>query len=176
MKNLCIHHYPICAQQRFRPDCTTAQGDQNLHWVHMLWILFSDIASQLILVFILLQIRGNQTWQTWICCWISGKILVLWVRRKVAEVYEVSSILPSQMKMSGPSCSKLTMSLVNESLKFTSSDTQICWNFLLKKSAKNIRILYIESAKTVNEMTLNKLVKLTMLWTTGPWHKGDVCI
>ena len=33
---------------------------------------------------------------------------------------------------------------------------------------KNIRILYIESAKTVNEMTLNKLVKLTTLWTTGP--------
>ena len=36
---------------------------------------------------------------------------------------------------------------------------------------KNIRILYIESAKTVNEMTLNELVKLTMLWTTGPRHK-----
>ena len=36
-------------------------------------------------------------------------------------------------------------------------------------SAKNIIILYIESAKTVNEMTLNELVKLTMLWTTGPW-------
>ena len=35
-------------------------------------------------------------------------------------------------------------------------------------SAKNIRILYIESAKIVNEMTLNKLVKLTTLWTTGP--------
>ena len=35
-------------------------------------------------------------------------------------------------------------------------------------SAKNIRILYIESAKTPNEMTHNKLVKLTMLWTTGP--------
>ena len=33
----------------------------------------------------------------------------------------------------GPSCSKLTMSLVNDMLKFTSSDTQICWNFLLKK-------------------------------------------
>ena len=66
---------------------------------------------------------------------------------------------------SGPSCSKLTTLLVNDSLKFTSSDTQICWNFLLK----NIRILYIESAKTVNEMTLNKLDKLTTLWTTGPW-------
>ena len=36
-------------------------------------------------------------------------------------------------------------------------------------SAKNIRIVYIESAKTVNEMTLNELVKLTTLWTTGPW-------
>ena len=36
-------------------------------------------------------------------------------------------------------------------------------------SAKNIRIFYIESAKTVNEMTLNELVKLTMLWTTGLW-------
>ena len=35
-------------------------------------------------------------------------------------------------------------------------------------SAKNIRILYIESAKTVNEMILNKLVKLMTLWTTGP--------
>ena len=29
-------------------------------------------------------------------------------------------------KKSGPSCSKLTMSLVNDLLKFTSSDTQIC--------------------------------------------------
>ena len=36
-------------------------------------------------------------------------------------------------------------------------------------SAKNISILYIESAKIVNEMTLKELVKLTTLWTTGPW-------
>ena len=42
-------------------------------------------------------------------------------------------------------------------------------------SAKNIRILYTESAKTVNEMTLNKLVKLTMLWTTGPWYFIYIC-
>ena len=83
-------------------------------------------------------------------------------------------------KWPGPSCSKLTISLVNDSLNFTLSDKQICWNFLLKKceakathifSAKNIRILYIESAKTVNDMTLNELVKLTMLWTTGPWSE-----
>ena len=30
------------------------------------------------------------------------------------------------ISISGPSCSKLTMSLVNDSLKFTLSDTQIC--------------------------------------------------
>ena len=35
-------------------------------------------------------------------------------------------------------------------------------------SAKNIRILCIESTKTVNEITLNELVKLMTLWTTGP--------
>ena len=38
-------------------------------------------------------------------------------------------------------------------------------------SAKNIRILYIESAKTVNEMTLNEFVKLTTHRTTGPCLK-----
>ena len=35
-------------------------------------------------------------------------------------------------------------------------------------SAKNIKILYIESAKTVNEMTLKELIKLMTLWTIGP--------
>ena len=52
-----------------------------------------------------------------------------------------------------------------------------CWknvsSFCIAKathifSAKNIRILCIESARTVNERTFNELVKLTMLWTTGP--------
>ena len=78
----------------------------------------------------------------------------------------------------GPSCSKLTTSLVKDSLKFTSSDTQICLNFFAEKMwvatathifffRKNIRILYIESAKTINEKTLIEFVKLTTLWTTG---------
>ena len=35
-------------------------------------------------------------------------------------------------------------------------------------SANQIRILDIDSAKTVNEMTYNELVKLTTFWTTGP--------
>ena len=33
---------------------------------------------------------------------------------------------PTLKYRSGPSCSKLMMSLVNDSLNFTSSDTQIC--------------------------------------------------
>ena len=43
-------------------------------------------------------------------------------------------------------------------------------------SAKIIRILCSESAKTVNEMTLNELVKLTTLWTTGPRLQSDYLI
>ena len=42
--------------------------------------------------------------------------------------------------------------------------------------SKNIRILYIESAKIVNEMTLNELIKLTTLWTTGPWSTSTLDI
>ena len=106
----------------------------------------------------------------------------IWNTTQKYKVYYCITITPDKAhfspKSTGPSCSKLTMLLVNESLKFTSSDMQICWNFLLKKmwvklltffQQKNIRILYIESAKTVNEMTLYELVKLTTLWTTGPW-------
>ena len=36
------------------------------------------------------------------------------------------SIFRLTTRNSGPSCSKLTTSLVNDSLKFTLSDTQIC--------------------------------------------------
>ena len=45
---------------------------------------------------------------------------------------------------------------------------QICSKSYSHFFSKKIRILYIESAKTVNEMTLYELVKLTTLWTTGP--------
>ena len=41
-------------------------------------------------------------------------------------------------------------------LKFFAEKMWVAYIF----SAKNIRILYIESARTVNEMTLNELVKL----------------
>ena len=47
-------------------------------------------------------------------------------------------------------------------LKFFAETTNVS-SFCSTFSAKNIRILYIESAKTVNEMTLNELVKLMTL-------------
>ena len=47
---------------------------------------------------------------------------------------------------------------------------------LLTFFQQKISILYIESPKTVNEMTLNKLVKLTTLWTTGPRIVADEAV
>ena len=51
------------------------------------------------------------------------------MQQKCIEIDD-GNILPQHLalwvKNSGPSCSKLTASLVNDSLKFTSSDTQIC--------------------------------------------------
>ena len=40
--------------------------------------------------------------------------------------------------------------------------------------SKNTCDLYIVLTKTVNILTTNELVKLTMLWTTGPWYL-EVC-
>ena len=52
------------------------------------------------------------------------------IEKKTIELTELVTDIPSlnwqQYKYSGPSCSKLTMLLVNDSLEFTSSDTQIC--------------------------------------------------
>ena len=55
-----------------------------------------------------------------------------WACAKWALASSCTSSQPHQ-SLIRPSFSKLTISLVNDSLKFTSSDTQICWNFLLKK-------------------------------------------
>ena len=77
---------------------------------------------------------------------------------------------------SGSICSKLTMSLV--SLKFWSLDMAYTLIFLLKNASTfcicshffNKKYLWIRYllTRTVNILTTNELVKLTMLWTTGP--------
>ena len=91
-------------------------------------------------------------------------------------------LLLSQIKNSGPSCSKLMMSLVNISLKLWSLNMAYTLIFLLKKCSsfcicksyshffsKNTCELDIVLTRTVNILTTNELVKLMMLWTTGPW-------
>ena len=47
-------------------------------------------------------------------------------RKHVTVLFLSRYVMSTQEQIPGPSCSKLTMSLVNNSLKFTSSDTQIC--------------------------------------------------
>ena len=74
----------------------------------------------------------------------------------------------------GPGCSKLTTSLVNETLKFQTLISEICQYFLSKKckmyfSTKNISVFGYKVVKYLRSWPLNELVKLTMLWTTGPW-------
>ena len=101
----------------------------------------------------------------------------------------------------GPSCSKLTTWLVNVSLKFQTLVSQICQYFLLKKcekllhsfcwknvrsfctakaslifSTKKISVFGYKVIKHLKSWPLNKLVKLTMLWTTGPWFACFKCI
>ena len=59
-----------------------------------------------------------------------GNHLVQWcetIRTNYQYLFNRKSRVNSgEVQFSGPSCSKLTTSLVNDSLKFTSSDTQIC--------------------------------------------------
>ena len=71
--------------------------------------------------------------------------------------------VPTLDETSGPGCSKLTTSLVNETLKFQTFISQICQYFLMKKyekllqcksfsffSTKNISVF---GHKTLNELT-----------------------
>ena len=91
-------------------------------------------------------------------------------------------------KISGPSWSKLTMSLVNILLKLIIKYGILVYaNIFAEKNvssfcksyshffSKNTCELAIILIRTVNILTTNKLVKLTMLWTTGPWSGCIVC-
>ena len=85
------------------------------------------------------------------------------------------------IQTTGPSCSKLTTSLVNVSLKIQMLISQIWQYFLLKKCEKllhcksfshffnkNISVFGYKVVKHLTSWPLNELVKLTMLSTTGP--------
>ena len=87
-----------------------------------------------------------------------------------------------QKHTTGPGCSKLTTSLVNEMLKFETLYLKYADIFCWKKSekllqckifshflTKNISVFGYEVVKHLTSWSLNDLIKLTMVWTTGPW-------
>ena len=76
------------------------------------------------------------------------------------------------------------MSLVNVSLKFQTLISEICQYFFCWKnvssfcsakasliffSTKKIRVFGYKVVKHLTSWPLNELIKLTMLWKTGPW-------
>ena len=62
---------------------------------------------------------------------------------------------------SGPGCSKLTTSLVNETLKFQMLISQICQYFLLKKCEKLAKLLSFFSTKNFSVFGYKVLKHLT---------------
>ena len=92
-------------------------------------------------------------------------------------------------KTNRPSCSKLTMLLVNLPLNLWSLNMAYKLIFLLKKNVSSFCICKSYShffqqntsefdnvlTKTVNILTINKLIKLTMLWTAGPRKVQELC-
>ena len=185
----------IGRQWRTRSSCIHAQSGQSIHclliealdiiectswhtgwWKAWAWEAQDDMEA---------IAESGSSWQSTLMIAIPGDLV--WDLPCVQQASYLEGgplmwMLPLYLyvnQKSGPSCSKLTISLVNESHQMIRKYAEIfCWknvsSFCSAKathmfSAKNIRILYIESAKIVNEMTLNELIKLTMLWTTGPW-------
>ena len=82
----------------------------------------------------------------------------------------------SKFILTKPACSELGMSLINVSLQFKKLISQICQYFLLKKiweasltfwKKKNISLFCYKVFKHLTIWSLNELVKLLMLWTTG---------
>ena len=96
-----------------------------------------------------------------------------------------NSKVPGQPTSQGTIVQNLMKLLANVTLKFLSRNMVIYWYSLLKNRqcksfsnvcSKNINVFENTFATTVNMFVINKLVKLTMLWT-GPrsWSLLFVC-
>ena len=85
---------------------------------------------------------------------------------KMINWWQWIKALCNKSSWAGSSCSKLTTSLVNDSLKFTSSDTQICWNVLLKKMwvAFAVQKLLTFFQQKISKYCVLNLLKLLTKW------------
>ena len=87
-------------------------------------IVWCDISHIFSLIFFFSQQLFNEATEP-----LSGQVEY---RHTYTDMSKQEVVLPDKTKvrlattLPGPSCLKLTTSLVNDSLKFTSSDTQIC--------------------------------------------------
>ena len=70
--------------------------------------------------------HGQQVHNGAVVTKLHGSNLDVWNQGSQSVFLKVNAGEEVRVRNAGPSCSKLTMSLVNDSLKFTSSDTQIC--------------------------------------------------
>ena len=76
-----------------------------------------------------------------------------------------ASLSGSDVYLTRPSCSKLTTSLVNDSLKFTSSDTQICWIFFAEKMwVAAVQKLFTFFQQKISEYCILNLLKQLTKW------------
>ena len=142
------------ALRRLRSACASSQSEQSFHR------LPDEILDQ----------------------WLSTECILIQVFTVRTCLKEHFLNLRSMCRKTGPSCSKLTMSLVKVSLKFSSLKMAYTLIFLLKNvfakathifSAK-ITELDIVLTRTDYILTTNELVMVMMLWTTGPWFYHDM--
>ena len=112
----------------------------------------------------------SELWDVGLGCWLSEQaetgLVSIWAYEQNQQIFNIWAQL-----FKANDVVKIYIEWYANMLKFFQHASML--KFFAEKCsfccAKNIRILYIESAKTVNKMTLNELVKLTTLWTTGPW-------
>ena len=102
-----------------RINCETKKNLMNLRWVHrLIWAIAGRSCSTVFSCDLTndkvkngIDVKWRYTFKSLLSNWQLDKFVI----------YERIIQIP------GPSCSKLTTSLVNDLLKFTSSDMQICW-------------------------------------------------
>ena len=157
-------------------------------WLFFFYFHFRDITASSVLTsrhHDNLNVNNRERWQTEICRVSSilqeiGENMIC--RSKGKKSLSLTRFKQDKERnLPGPGCSKLTTSLVNVSLKFQNLYLKcaniFCWenvrSFCNAKashifSTKNISVFGYKVVKHLTSWPHNELVKLTMLWTTGP--------
>ena len=89
-----------------------------------------------------------------------NSLVIYGLRHRVKTIFSSPLSCCSKLIKSGPSCSKLTTSLVNVSLKFQMLISEMCQYFLLKKCVKLLQCKSFSHFSTKNiSIFSNKVVK-----------------